>query len=394
MTRHLEKNTIIAGVGQSEIARPSERSALLLTVDAALAAIADAGLSRDDIDGVATWPGRLDNDLGLGPLSPGDLKEALGLRLAWFDGSKEAPAQLGALVNAIAAVATGLARNVLVFRTVHEASSRRASGSATAFTARRVPDARFQWQLPFGAMSAANWTALYAQRYFHDYGTTREQLAWVALNGRRNAARNPKAIYRAPLSMDEYLAARMISTPLCLYDCDVPVDCSTAIIVSHKDAARDLPRPAIHVEAVGTALAGRDSWDQRADLTTMAAHDAAAMMWARTDLKPADIDTAQLYDGFSILTLLWLEALGFCGRGEAGAFVMGGARIALDGALPLNTSGGQLSEGRAHGYGFVHEACLQLRGEAENRQVPGAPSVAVVSNGGGPLGSCILLRRD
>jgi acetyl-CoA acetyltransferase len=114
-------------------------------------------------------------------------------------------------------------------------------------------------------------------------------------------------------------------------------------------------------------------------------------MWERTDLRPSDVDMAQLYDGFSILPLVWLEALELCGRGESGAFIEGGARIALDGELPLNTYGGQLSAGRMHGYWVLHEACVQLRGQAGPRQVPGRHEVAVVSNGGGPIAGCLLL---
>jgi acetyl-CoA acetyltransferase len=129
-------------------------------------------------------------------------------------------------------------------------------------------------------------------------------------------------------------------------------------------------------------------------MTTMALRDAAAMLWERTDLRPGDVDVAELYDGFSFIALAWLEALGFCGRGEGGPFVEGGARIALDGALPLNTQGGQLSAGRLHGYGMLHEAVVQLRGEGGARQVPGDPRVAVAAAGGGPLGGCLLLVRD
>lgn len=389
-----EKQVVITGIGQSEIARPSSRSALLLTIDAILAAIEDAGLTPADIDGLTTWPGRMDSDPGFGPVGTTDVKEALGLKLNYFAGGKEAPAQFGAAINAIGAIAAGLARHVVVFRTVYEATTRKQTGSGTAFGTARVPDARFQWQLPMGAMSASNWTALYAQRHFHDYGTTREQMAQIPLNCRRNAALNPKAIYRTPLTLDDYMGARMISTPLCLYDCDVPVDGATAIIFSRADAAGDLRHPPIRLEAVGSALHGRDSWDQRADLTSMAAFDAAAMMWSRTDMKPSDVDTAQLYDGFTILTMLWLEALGFCGKGESGAFIEGGSRIALDGELPLNTSGGQLSEGRVHGYGYLHEACLQLRGAAGVRQIAKPVTTAVVGTGGGPLASCMLLRKD
>jgi acetyl-CoA acetyltransferase len=125
----------------------------------------------------------------------------------------------------------------------------------------------------------------------------------------------------------------------------------------------------------------------------MAARDAAAMLWSRTDLKPRDVDIAELYDGFSFLTIVWLEALGFCPKGEGGRFIEGGKRIALDGELPLNTNGGQLSAGRLHGYGFLHEACIQLRGEAGARQVARQPQVAAVGVGGGPLGGCVLLTR-
>jgi acetyl-CoA acetyltransferase len=164
-------------------------------------------------------------------------------------------------------------------------------------------------------------------------------------------------------------------------------------VVSHVDYAADAPRPACHVNAVGTALWGRPSWDQFDDMTTMAARDAAASMWERTDLRPSDVDVAELYDGFSILAMVWLEALGFCGRGESGPFVDGGSRIALDGELPLNTAGGQLSAGRLHGFGLIHEACVQLRGDGGARQIPGRHEVAAVANGGGPIAGSLLLTR-
>jgi acetyl-CoA acetyltransferase len=246
--------------------------------------------------------------------------------------------------------------------------------------------------LPFAAYSAANWLALYAARYAHEYGLTREQLAQIPLSVRRNAALNPAAVYRDPLTLDDYLAARMISTPFCLYDCDVPVDGSTAVIVSAAETAADAPRPAVRFEAMGSAIRGRPSWDQWDDITTMACRDAAAHLWSRTELTPADVDTAQLYDGFSFLTVAWLEAFGFCGRGEAGDYLNGGKRIGLDGELPLNTSGGQLSAGRLHGFGHLHESVLQLRGEAGERQVAGA-QVCATGAGGGPLAGCLLLTR-
>ncbi len=395
----LERRAIISGIGQSDIGRRLGRSDLDLTVQAALAAIADAGLTRDDIDGLATYPGMGAGTPGFaGPSTP-EVQDALRLRLNWHDGGGEGPAQIRAVIAACIAVGAGLAKHVLVYRTVTESTAQGEGGRAgiggTGGGGRGIP--RFsgflQWSLPFGAVSAANWIALVGQRRVHEFGLTRQQLGQIAINGRRNAALNPHAVYRDPLTMDEYLAARMISTPLCLFDCDAPCDGATAVIVSHADYAGDTPHPAAHVNAVGTALRGRPSWDQFDDMTSMAARDAAASMWERTDLTPADVDVAQLYDGFSVLTLVWLEALGFCGRGESGPFIEGGTAIARDGSLPLNTAGGQLSGGRLHGFGLLHEAVVQLRGEGGERQVPGRPEVAAVANGGGPIAGSMLLTR-
>jgi acetyl-CoA acetyltransferase len=394
-----EKRAAISGIGQSAVGRRLNRDATDLTLDACLEAIADAGLDRRDIDGLSTYPGGWFGPRGFsGPGIP-EIQDALRLNLNWYAGGPESPGQLGSVIDAAAAVACGLARHVLCFRTVWEATAQAGGGRAGIGTegmggAGFRAGGMLQWTLPYGAASAAVWIAMFAKRHMHEYGTTREQLAWIALNGRRNAARNPKAIYRQPMTPEDYFAARMISTPFCLYDCDVPADGATAVIVSSAERARDLRKPALRVEAVGSALRGRPSWDQFDDLTTMAMRDAGRMLWERTDLTPRDVDVAELYDGFSFLAMAWLEALGFCGKGESGPFVAGGTRIALDGELPLNTHGGQLSAGRLHGYGFLHEACVQLWGEGGERQVAGPPKVAVAAAGGGPLGGCLLLVRD
>ena len=398
----LERHAVISGIGQSDVGRRLGRSDLDLTIEAAQAAIADAGLSRDDIDGVATYPGMRMGPGGFGGPPTPEVQDAMGLSVNWHDGGGEGPGQMRAVIAAALAVAAGLARHVLVYRTVTEGSAqgtggRQAIGGSGGGGGIPRFDGSMQWTLPFGAVSAANWLALVAQRRMHEFGLTREQMGQIAINNRRNAALNPKAIYADPMSMEDYLAARMITTPLCLFDCDAPCDGSTAVIVSHRDVAGDLDHPALQINAVGTALHGRPSWDQFDDMTTMAARDAGASMWKRTELRPSDVDTAQLYDGFSIITIVWLEALGFCGRGESGAFIEGGANIARDGLLPLNTAGGQLSGGRLHGFGLIHEACLQLRGEAGERQVvrPGGrtPEVAAVANGGGPIAGTMLLTR-
>ena len=395
----------VSGIGQSDVGRRLNRDPLDLTLDACLAAIADAGLEVSDIDGMATYPGGMDMPPGFSGVGITDVQEALRLDLDWFSGGMEAPGQLGSVINAVAAVASGLANHVLCFRTVWESTAQGGGGRA-AVTMGGGGGGGFraggfmQWTLPFGAASAVNWISMMARRHFYEFGTTREQLANIAINTRRNAGLNPKAIYRDPMSLDEYLNVRMISDPLCLYDCDVPVDGSTAVVISRADAAPDLRRPPLLVEGVGSAIHGRPSWDQWDDLTTMALRDASTMLWRDTDLTPADVDVAELYDGFSFITLCWLEALGFCGKGEAGPFLGegNGANIALEGRIPLNTHGGQLSAGRLHGYGFLHEACVQLWGDGGERQVVRAggraPEVAVAAAGGGPLGGCLLLTTD
>lgn len=394
-------DAIISGIGQSDVGRRLGRSGLDLTLDAALEAITDAGLTPAEVDGLATYPGAFPMPPGFaGPGTP-EVQDALRLELNWHRGGIEGPAQLSALVDAVAAVSTGLARHVLVYRTVTESSAQGAGGrdGIGMSGGGGVPKmgGTLQWSIPFRAYSAANWLAMNCHRHMHEFGTTTEQLAQIALNGRRNAQLNPKAVYRDPMTLDDYLSARMITTPFRLFDCDAPVDGSTALIVSAPDHAAAVDHPVARVESVGTALRGRPSWDQFDDMTTMAARDAAASLWERSDLTPADVDVAELYDGFSFLTMTWLEALGFCGRGESGPFVEGSHRIALDGELPVNTHGGQLSAGRLHGFGFLHEAVLQLRGEAGDRQVTtrgGPPEVAAVANGGGPVAGAVLLVRE
>jgi acetyl-CoA acetyltransferase len=387
-----EKSVAITGVAQSRLFRKPTVYPFDLAVDACLGAIADAGLEPKDIDGVATWPAAQPG-LGHGnsAASTTDIKNNLGLKLNWF-GSGHGPSQYASIVNAIGAIAAGYCNHVLCYRAEGE---RWVPTYGRAFADGRMPDAAglHQWVLPYWAPSAGNWVALHADLHMRQTGLRREQLAMIPLTQRRNAALNPSAIYKDPLTLDEYMSARMISTPLCIYDCDVPIDGSAAVVISRLDAARDLRRRPIRFEAVGCALQGHESWFERADFPNMAMHDAARMMWGRTDLKPADVDTAHLYDGFSYLTVLWLEALQLTMPGETGAFLEGGQRISLEGDLPLNTNGGQLSEGRLHAFNHLVEAVRQLRGDAGPRQVKDA-EVSVCGAGGGVYGAALLLTRD
>lgn len=389
-----EKKVRVTGVGQSAVGRPSDRTPLQLTLDACLAAIADAGLEPSDIDGLTTYPGPSSDAGGFSPVGATETMLALGLEPTWVGASTEGHAHMGAIISAIQAIASGLCRHVLVFRTVAQAQAR--ARVKHAMNMGGGPEGGpvrggSAWTVPFNAYSPTNLYALYAQAYFHKYGATEAQLGAVAVNGRRMAGLNPNAIYRTPITIEDYLASRMISSPLRLYDCDTPIDGSTAILFSHRDAARDLARPPIEIEAMGMSLGGLGLGLHTGDFTALPADKAGAMLWSRTDLKPSDVDVAQIYDGFSILTLLWLEALQLCGRGEAARFVEGGSRIGLGGELPLNTSGGQLSAGRFHGYGHTYEACLQLWGRAGARQVRDA-KVCAVANGGFGYGALLLKR--
>jgi acetyl-CoA acetyltransferase len=384
-----EQRAVISGVGQSAIGRQLDRSGFQLTLDAILAAIDDAGLTVNDIDGLAMFPGGGTANLpGYANGNLYEVQDALGIATTWRQGQVEGmslpfygPAQ---------AVATGQARHAVVWRTVKEGSAARQAGGRPAYgSTKPLADGPMAWWLPLGALSPVCHVAPYAARYLHEFGATREQLGWIPVTQRAHAALNPDAVYRTPLTLDDYLASRMISWPICLYDCDVPADGSTAIVVSAIETAADLRSP-VRIEAMAGVIDSRPSWDQWQDFGHVG-HATGAAMWDRTDLRPGDVDVAQLYDGFTIEAVWWLEALRFCGPGEAGAFVEGGQRISLDGELPLNTWGGQLSGGRLHaGFGHTAEAVRQVRGEAGARQVAGARVAAIGNVGGFEAGAALL----
>lgn len=367
---------------------------LALTVRACREAVADAGLTMDDIDGLSTYP----SGGPLGGMAEGGitaLEEALRIRPTWFNGGGEIPSPAGALFTAMLAVAAGLCRHVLCFRTVWQSSyqAMQRSGELAGEARSDRVTGIMGYLSPFGALTPMNHLATKASHHFARFGTTRETLGAIAVNARANASRNPTAVYRDPITLDDYFAARLVTTPFGLLDCDVPCDGAVAVIVSAIDAAHDLAKPPVLVEAVGTQLVERMAWDQSTLTHEPHVLGPSAHMWSRTTLKPADVDVALLYDGFTFNCLCWLEGLGFCEIGEGKNFIGDGRRIALDGELPLNPHGGQLSHGRLHGFGFIHEAITQLRNEGGVRQVPGA-RVAVVGVGGLTPGGAMLLRRS
>lgn len=381
---------VISGFGVSPVARRSESTAIELTVDAVENALADAQLTADTIDGVATWPGSVLMTPGASGPSIAAVQDVMRLELAWYCAGHELPGgPFGAVVNAALAVASGMCSHVLVYRTLTEGSSRKPAPPFRWYDelAPEGVGGALEWTLPYGAASAAHWLAPYATRYLHEFGRDRTDLFAVAANARRHARGNPAAIYAEPLSLEDYLAARPVVWPLCLYDCDVPVDVSSAVIVSAASACHDRDR-ALRIEAVGTALHGRPYYEHWADLTTMAAADACQAMWASTELTPRDVDVAGLYDGFSILAPLWAEAAALCARGEGLPFFAAAAR-GETGVL-VNSDGGQLTAGRLHGMGLLREVGRRLRGDG---LAGPAGEVGLATLGGGPVAAAILLSR-
>ena len=390
-TEKFEDRAALTGIGASQLGRKLMVDPLRLTIDAVTAAVADAGLTMADIDGLSTYPaGGAESGFSEGGITA--LEAALGIRPTWHNGAPETPGATGSLMAAMLAVAAGLCRHVVCFRTVWQSTHAELLRSGALGPGGGRVAGLAEHMAPYGSQPA-NTVAMAASQHFHRYGTTREALGWIALNARANAALNPTALFRDPLTMDQYLSARMVSTPLSLLDCDPLCDGSVAVVISDVDVAADLPRPPVLFEAVGIQITERMEWDQGTLSHEPHVLGPSAHMWSRTSLRPDDVDVAELYDGFSFNCLSWIEALGFCGIGEAGDFLQGGGNIARDGRIPVNTHGGQLSHGRTHGMGLVHEAVTQLRGDGGARQVPGART-AVVTSGGLTPGGVVLLRRE
>jgi acetyl-CoA acetyltransferase len=382
-----EDQVIISGIGISRVGRKTGIADLELTIEASKAAIADAGLTPGDIDGIAS--------LGETPIA--SAATALEIDASWSGGLGSMGGLLSPVFGAGQAIAAGEARHVLVYRTVKMMGGSVAPSDAPPpMDGEQASDLQkvmgdISTLLTYHAYGAPLWLSMHARRHMELYGTTREQLGWLAINSRKNAALNERAVFQEPLAMDDYLSSRPISEPFHLLDCDVPIDGSIALVLSVAAHADATPNPAVRINAVGGAPGVKGGWWYREDYPNQASTDASAMLWSRSDLTAQDVDFAELYDGFTFLTFAWLEALGLCGQGEAGPFVEGAARIALDGQLPLNTYGGQLSAGRMHGYWVLHEACLQLQGQAGARQIPKRVETAVAAVGGGPIAGCMLL---
>ncbi len=384
----IRRKVVAAGVGYSQIGRSTGRSEGSLALEACRNAIADAGLSVDDIDGLAVWPDRV-SSVFEGP-SIAYMQRALGLqRMRYWQAFGSGPAQLSSVVGAIYAIASGAAETVICYR-AHLRQEQRFYVPGSTGSGGLLASGDQAFKAPYGVPAGSPRFAMWAQRHAHEYGTTDAHRAALVLTCRAHAQLNPRAVwYGTPLTMDEYLAADLISSPLRILDCDMPVDGAVALIFTSSDRANDLRSKPVYVESIGHASGPTIDFDTWPDMTHMGGRYAGEEMWAGTDLGPKDIDFAQIYDGFSTLALSWIEDLGFTKKGEAGDWLLEG-RGRLGGEMPICTDGGQLGAGRLHGFGKVAEAVQQLRGECGERQVPGA-QVGLACAGGGPVATSMIL---
>ncbi len=369
----LRGSAVVAGVATFGCGEATGFTEMEVLARAAREAVADAGLKMSDIDGLCTAS-------VLSTMWPMPVTEYLGINPRYINGTMVGGSSFVAhILPAMMALQSGQCNAVLVCY----GSTQRTStfGRAEIAKARRVMDPQ-PYENPYEPMQPLSAYALAAKRHMHQYGTTRRQLAEVAVAARAWAQRNPEAFMRDPLSIDDVLKARMVSDPLSVRDCCLVTDGGGAFVLTRADRAKDLPKKPVYVLGNATANWNRQISSMH-DLTVTAASQSGREAFAMAGMAPKDIDVLELYDAFTINTLLFLEDLGFCKKGEAGAFVEGG-RIAPGGELPVNTNGGGLSCTHPGMYGIftVIEAVRQLRGEAGERQVAGVKTALAHGNGG------------
>lgn len=378
--------TAVVGIGTTEFAKSIDRSERRLALEAIAAALADAGVRPDEVDGMSSYSMETTEEV--------DIARNLGFGdVTWF---AKVPygggAGCGVVGQAAMAVATGQCTVAVAWR------SRKRGARASrpwAGVAERVGGDQQRWTRPYGVLRPVDEIALLTRRYQHECGATRDHLANVALACRRHANANPAATMgHKELTRDQYLASRWISEPLCLFDNCLETDGAGAVVITSAERARDLRRPPVLLHAWAQSLPA-----QHQTMTNYFCEDplrgpawaCADKLWSLSDVGPAEVDVAQFYDAFSPLVLLSLEGYGFCRRGEAGPFTDDGG-IEVGGRLPVNTSGGGLSEAYLHGINLIIEAVRQVRGTSTN-QVDGAEFSLVTSGEGVPTGA-LLFRSD
>jgi acetyl-CoA acetyltransferase len=378
----------IAGIGATEFSKFSGRSELQLACEAILAAVTDAGLQPSDVDGLVTYTMETNPEIEVARnLGIGDLK--LFSRVHYGGG---APAAM--IHQAVMAINAGICDVVVAYRAFNERSGNRfGAGVQNRVVTPSADDAQYAWTTPYGLLTPAQWVAMAARRYMHDYGATSEDFGRIAVADRLHASTNPKAwFYNQPITLEDHQNSRWIVEPLHLLDCCQETDGGQALVVVSAERARDLPQP----PAVITGVAQGATRTSRM-MTSYYGPEISGLpemklvgdqLWEQSGLSPADIQTAVLYDHFTPYVLTQLEELGFCGRGEAKDFIKNG-NIELGGDLPINTHGGQLGEAYLHGMNGIAEAVRQVRGTSVN-QIPRVENVIVTGGTGVPTSGLIV----
>jgi len=386
MPTTLKDEAVIAGIGQTEFSKNSGRSELQLACEAVKAALDDCGLPPGEVDGLVTFSMDTNDEVEVAQaVGCGDL--TFYSRIPYGGG-----AAIGVIQQAAMAVATGVANYVVVYRAFNERSGRRYSvgigeGIVTADLI------HWSWYLPFGLLTPASWVAMFTQRYMHEYGLTSEDLANVAVSTRKHAVNNPNAFfYGKELTIAEHQASRFIAEPLRLFDCCQESDGGCAQVITTPERARDLKQKGALIRGVAEAAArGQENMTSfyRPSISYLPEKDLVAkQIYAQSRLRPKDIDAAIIYDAFTPIVLWQLESYGFCKRGEAAAFVREG-NLELNGRLPCNTHGGQLSEAYIHGMNGVNEGVRLIRGTSVN-QPKKNDHVLVTAGVGVPTSGMIL----
>lgn len=379
------KEAAIAGIGATEFSKESGRSELQLAAECSLAACEDAGVDPRDIDGMITFT--IDNSDEIG------LARCLGVKdLAYTTRIPGGGAAAAATIaQAMAVVNAGLCKNVLIWRAMNERSQYRFGQNPTnmsGYTGGHGTGSLL-WCIPYGAMTPASWAALQGARYMHTYGLTNRDLGYVSVQQRKYAATNPKAwFYDKPITIEDHQNSKWIQEPwLRLLDCCQESDGGVAFLVTSMERARDLKQPPVRIVGACQSIPYNVeviSNYYHDDLTIMPeAWGTAKRLYAQTGMKPSDMQAAMIYDAFTPHVLMQLEAFGFCGKGEAAAFVKGGA-TAIDGQLPVNTHGGLLGEAYIHGMNSMAEGVRQVRGSSVN-QVKNVSNVLVSSGMAGAI---------
>jgi acetyl-CoA acetyltransferase len=378
----------IVGIGATEFSKDSGRSELQLAAEAVRTALTDAGLTPADLDGLVTFS--MDQNAEIAVARELGVPELRFFSRIPYGGG----AACGTVQQAAMAVATGVADVVVCYRAFNERSGWRFGQVATAAVAAGTSSGLDNaWHYPVGLSTPAATVAMFAQRYLHEYGASSEDFGRVAVAMRRHAATNPNAwFYQRPITLDEHQDSRWIVEPLHLLDCCQESDGGVAIVVTSAARARDLPHPPAVI-----AGAAQGSGPDQFTMTSYYRDDLAGLpemglvgrqLWQQAGIGPEDVQVALLYDHFTPFVLVQLEELGFCGRGEAPAFIADG-RIELDGALPVNPHGGQLGEAYIHGMNGIAEAVRQLRGTSVN-QLPDVTHTVVTAGTGVPTSGLVL----